>query len=73
MKVRLVRKHAECIDDVDLSRHTVGDVLDLGESEGALLIAEAWAIPERRERAQDTANRRRVDDDPEEGTRRPER
>ncbi len=71
MKVRLIRKHAECIDDVDLSSHRVGDVLELHESQGALLVAEKWAIPERRERAQPTASRRRADDDPEEGIRRP--
>jgi hypothetical protein len=48
MRVRLTRKFAERIDGVDLKAHEVGDVIDLPLSEGRLLIAERWAIVERR-------------------------
>jgi hypothetical protein len=49
MRVWLTRKYAECIDDVDLSGRKIGDVLDLPPREAALLIAEQWALPDRRE------------------------
>jgi hypothetical protein len=62
MKVRLTRKHAERIDDVDLEGRGVGDVLDLGSREANLLIAERWAIPERRGRELVTAHQRRTED-----------
>jgi hypothetical protein len=52
MRVRLTRKLAECIDGVDISSYHVGDVLDIASREAWLLVAEQWAIPERR-----TANR----------------
>jgi hypothetical protein len=48
MRVRLIRKFAEEIDGVDLSAHKVGDALELNPSQGRLLIAEEWAILERR-------------------------
>src|SRR5262245_13277532 len=48
MKVRLLRKLAECIDGVDLSRRQVGEVFDLSRAEARLLIAEQWAEPARR-------------------------
>ena len=44
MKVRLIKKLAECLDGVDLSHHRVGDLLDLQSREAELLIAEGWAI-----------------------------
>lgn len=44
MKVRLIKKLAECLDGVDLSRHRVGDLLDLQNRQAELLIAEGWAI-----------------------------
>ena len=63
MKVRLTRKYANRIDDVDLSEHQVGDVLDLSVHDASLLVIEQWAIPERRaDRADDTGHRRRADD-----------
>ena len=43
MKVRLIRKLAECIDGVDLSDCEVGDVLSLPRREAWLLLAEGWA------------------------------
>ena len=48
MKVRLIRKLAERIDGVDLEGAGVGDVLDLGEREARLLIAEDWATSQER-------------------------
>lgn len=43
MRIRLTRKLADCIDGVDLSHYSVGDVLDLPTWEAQLLIAEEWA------------------------------
>jgi hypothetical protein len=48
MRLLLTRKFADEIDGVDLKTHQVGDVIDLPLPEGRLLIAEEWAIPERR-------------------------
>jgi hypothetical protein len=45
MRVRLIRKLAECIDGVDLSRRRTGDILDLSPYEARLLISERWAVP----------------------------
>jgi hypothetical protein len=47
MWVRLTRKFADQIDGVDLDGFQVGDVFDLPPAEARLLIAEAWAVPER--------------------------
>lgn len=63
MKVRLTRKFAKRIDDVDLGEHEVGDVLDLSLRDASLLVVEQWAIPERRAHTvDDTGHRRRADD-----------
>lgn len=43
MRVRLLKKLAERIDDIDLTRHEVGDYLPLQAREAAILIAEGWA------------------------------
>src|SRR4051812_28613081 len=43
MHVRLTRKLAERVDGIDLAGHREGDVLDLGQREAELLIAEGWA------------------------------
>jgi hypothetical protein len=48
MRVRLNRKLADLIDEVDLSRHEVGDVIELPSRQGHILIAEGWAVAERR-------------------------
>jgi hypothetical protein len=57
MRVLLRRKLAESIDGVDLSGRKAGDVFDLPVADAQLLIAEQWAIPERR--AADQSDRRR--------------
>jgi hypothetical protein len=48
MKVVLMRKLAERMDGVDVARCEVGDVLDLPPQEAGALVAEHWAIPDRR-------------------------
>jgi hypothetical protein len=48
MRVQLTRKLADRIDGIDLKGQEVGTVLDLPEPEARLLLAEDWAIPERR-------------------------
>ena len=48
MKVRLSRVLASYLDGIDVRNRRAGDVLDLPDAEAQLLIAEQWAIPERR-------------------------
>jgi hypothetical protein len=48
MRVRLTRKLAGKIDGVDLQGFQVDDVLDLPSQQARLLLAEDWAVPERR-------------------------
>ena len=43
MRIQLTRKLAECLNGIDLSRYTVGDVLTVPRREAELLIAEGWA------------------------------
>ena len=64
MKVLLTHKHAEEIDGVDLRSHHPGDVLDLPPNEARLIVAEEWAIPERREQESPSPERRRAKDYP---------
>jgi hypothetical protein len=45
MRVRLTRRLAERIDDVDLSDRRVGDLIDMSAHDAELLIAEGWATP----------------------------
>jgi hypothetical protein len=46
--VILTRKLADAMDGIDVSACRVGDVLDLSESDARCLVAEEWAIAERR-------------------------
>jgi hypothetical protein len=46
MKVRLIRKLADCLDGIDVKHHEVGDVLDLAPADAVILVAEGWAAPE---------------------------
>jgi hypothetical protein len=50
MKVRLSRVLADYLDGIDVRNCRAGDVIDLPAAEAQLLIAEQWAIPERRMR-----------------------
>jgi hypothetical protein len=45
MRVRLLKKLAEIIDGVDLSRRAVGDEFRVKAHDAYLLIAEGWAEP----------------------------
>ena len=49
MIVVLIRKLADSIDGVDLSRCRVGDVLRVPLIAARLLLAEGWAIADRRQ------------------------
>jgi len=51
MKVRLTKRLANMIDGIDLDGHVPGDVLTLPERDAQMLVAERWAIPERREQS----------------------
>ena len=64
MKVRLMRKYAERIDGIDLRGREPGDLLDLSTGDARLLVAEQWAIPERRERQEPILSDRRTRDYP---------
>ena len=48
MRVRLTRKLARELNGVDLSNHEVGDVMDLPAGKARLMVAEGWAVQERR-------------------------
>ena len=50
MKVVLTKKLAEQMDGVDVRGCEVGDVLDLPSRDARALVAEEWAIPDRRHR-----------------------
>ena len=43
MYVRLTKKLANVMDGVDVSHARTGDILDVSDSEGLILIAEEWA------------------------------
>ena len=62
MKVCLLKKLAERVDGIDLRGHAEGEVFELPPKEASLLVAERWAVPERRERSEDTSLRRRTSD-----------
>lgn len=68
MKVRLTKKYAEAIDGIDLRGHEPGDLLDLSPREAKMIVAEEWAILERRERHGPTPTRQRADDYRDRGT-----
>ena len=64
MKVRLLKKFAERVDGVDLRGRSIGEVMELPSADGALLVAEQWAMPDRRERECPVSPRRRAEDHP---------
>lgn len=43
MRVKLLKKFAEVINDVDLGPYVPGDEFDCADSEGRMLILEGWA------------------------------
>ena len=46
MRVRLVRKLADCLDGIDVTGCQEGDLLDLAPADALLLVAEGWAALE---------------------------
>ena len=44
-KVRLTKKFAAVMDEIDLSRATVGDEMELSSRDAQVLVAEGWAVP----------------------------
>jgi hypothetical protein len=44
VQVRLIRKHANQIDGVDVSTQSVGDIFTTTPESARLLIAEGWAV-----------------------------
>lgn len=48
VRVHLLKKFARMLDGIDLSNHEVGDIMDLPDPKARLLIAEGWAVKERR-------------------------
>lgn len=44
MRIRLTRRLANFMDGIDMSRLSVGDVIDVAPHDGAMLIAEGWAV-----------------------------
>jgi hypothetical protein len=45
MRIRLLRKLAEVMDGIDLSRYEEGDEVNLPQQSAELLIAEGWGEP----------------------------
>jgi hypothetical protein len=43
MKIRLERKFAELINDVNISNYRVGDVIELPAHDAKMLLMEGWA------------------------------
>jgi hypothetical protein len=41
--IRLTRKLAGRLDGIDVSNQQVGDIIELPDKAGAMLIAEGWA------------------------------
>jgi hypothetical protein len=48
VRVRLIRKLADELDGIDLSEFHVGDIVKVADPLAQVLIAEGWAIAERR-------------------------
>jgi hypothetical protein len=52
VRVRLTKKLANRIDGIDVSPHSVGDIVDFPPEEARLLLAEEWATDRERRRRQ---------------------
>jgi hypothetical protein len=44
VRVRLIRKLAERVNGIDLSKVRVGDTFDVAFKDARILIAEGWAV-----------------------------
>jgi len=49
MRVRIVRKLADRVDGIDLTNYDVGEVIELPEMDGRIMVAEQWGEFARRE------------------------
>jgi len=49
MRVRIVRKLADRVDGIDLTNYDVGELIELPEMDGRLMVAEQWGEFARRE------------------------
>ena len=49
MRVRITRKLADRVDGVDLTHFDVGEVIELPDPDGRLVIAERWGVFARRQ------------------------
>jgi hypothetical protein len=45
IRIRLIRKLAAVLNGIDVSRLSVGDVIELPDSAARMMIAERWAEP----------------------------
>jgi hypothetical protein len=43
LRIRLIKKLAEVLNDVDLTHRNVGDIFDCPQRDGRLLVLEGWA------------------------------
>lgn len=43
MRVRLTAKLADVVDGIDISRYQEGDIIEVSDHDGKLLVAEGWA------------------------------
>jgi hypothetical protein len=45
MRIRLIKKFANMINGIDLTRARVGRLMTVSDRDGEMLIAEGWAVP----------------------------
>jgi hypothetical protein len=43
LRIRLIRKIADIIDGIDLSRRKAGEIVEVSARDAAVLFAEGWA------------------------------
>jgi hypothetical protein len=57
MRVKLIRKLADILNGIDLTKVCVGDVVDLKTRHAVLLVAEGWAEPVKNVKVQEPEDR----------------
>ena len=57
MRVQLIRKLADVLNGIDLTKVCVGDVFDLKTHHAVLLVAEGWAVPVKNVKPQEPEDR----------------
>ena len=43
VRIKLIRKLSNVLNGLDLRAHKVGDVIDIGDAQADMLVAEGWA------------------------------